>query len=323
MYLLTDIISFVKGSYPEEKKDLFDEFFVYKALDELIPINQNELNSYKDTIVDKNNRSGYLIFVDKFYIFQPYDQNEDVPIYYRTKYVKPITQPISLYSYIKNIPEFKNIKNIIQDEEEDHEKQDAKYDFDKVMDYYDNRDENKYVGIIDKDTSRKKSLEEQGAQDVFKIREKRAKVLDKKRGTGIPSLKGAVCTTKEKGEIEKVAKDLGIKFEKNVTRQDLCETIKNVMIEKEKTQTGDKKTYVMIPLNHPTYKFPLNLEDRIDYIKDEIKKNIPTKLNISKKKTKDGYNLIIEKDPILDEYKEFLEQYKPTKDKDGLYISIE
>jgi hypothetical protein len=323
MYLLTDIISFVKGSYPEEKKDLFDEFFVYKALDELIPINQNELNSYKDTILDKNNRSGYLIFVDKFYIFQPYDQNEDVPIYYRTKYVKPITQPISLYSYIKNIPEFKSVKNIMQDEEEEVHKQDLKYDFDMVMDYYDNRDENKYVGIIDKDVSRKKSLEEQGAEDVFKIREKRAKVLDKKRGTGIPSLKGAVCTTKEKGEIEKVAKDLGIKFEKNATRQDLCETIKNVMIEKERTQTGDKKTYIMIPENHPTYKFPLNLEDRIDYIKDQIKKNIPTKLNISKKKTKDGYNLIIENDKILDEYKDYLEQYKPTKDKDGLIINIE
>jgi superfamily II DNA or RNA helicase len=325
MHLLTDIISFVKGSYPEEKIDLFDEFFVYKALDELIPINQNELNSYKDTIVDKNNRNGYLIFVDKYYIFQPYDQNEDVPIYYRTKYVKPITQPISLYSYLKNIPEFKNLKNVIQEELEADEikKQENDYDFETVMDYYDGRDENKYIGIIDKDVSRKKSQDKHGIEDVFKLREKRAKVLDKKRGTGIPSLKGAVCTTKEKGEIEKIAKDLGIKFDKNITRQDLCENIRTTMIEKEKEQTGDKKkTYVMIPRNHPTLQFPLNLEDRFDFIKEEIKKKIPEKLSITKKKSKDGIVLFIENNKILDEYEEFLSKYKATKDKEGINIII-
>jgi hypothetical protein len=115
-YTVREIVEYVKYTYDKNKIDLFDEFFVYKALDELIPLNQNELNSYKDTIIDKNNRNGYLIFVDKYYIFQPYDQNEDVPIYYRTKYMKPITQPISLYSYLKNIPEFKNLKNTLQDE---------------------------------------------------------------------------------------------------------------------------------------------------------------------------------------------------------------
>ena len=38
--------------------------------------------------------------------------------------------------------------------------------------------------------------------DVFKIREPREKNLDKKRGTGIPTFKGAVCSTsKSKGYI--------------------------------------------------------------------------------------------------------------------------
>jgi superfamily II DNA or RNA helicase len=325
MYLLSDIISYVKGSYPQEKIDLFDEFFVYKALDELIPLNQNELNSYKDTIIDKNNRNGYLIFVDKYYIFQPYDQNEDVPIYYRTKYIKPITQPISLYSYLKNIPEFKNLKNTLQEELEAEEvkKQENTYDFETVMDYYDGRDENKYVGIIDKDVSRKKSQEKEDIGDLFKIREKRAKVLDKKRGTGIPSLKGAVCTTKEKGEIKKVANDLGVKLDKNQTRHELCDTLKNTMIEKEIHQTGDKKkTYMMIPANHPTYKFPLNLEDRYDMIKEEIKKKIPEKLSITKKKTSNGISMVIEKNKILDEYQDFLAKYNPTKEKDDLIILI-
>ena len=325
MYLLSDIISFVKGSYPQDKIDLFDDFFVYKGLDELIPLNQNELNSYKDTIIDKNNRNGYLIFVDKYYIFQPYDQNEDVPIYYRTKYMKPITQPISLYSYLKNIPEFKNLKNTLQDELEAEEikKQENTYDFETVMDYYDARNENKYVGIIDKDVSRKKSHDKEEVGDLFKIREKRAKVLDKKRGTGIPSLKGAVCTTKEKGEIEKVAKDLGVKLENNLTRHKLCDTLKNTMIEKEKLQIGDnKKTFMMVPANHPIYKFPLNLEDRFDMIKEEIKIKIPEKISITKKTTKDGISMIIEKNKILDEYEEFLSKYNPIKEKDNLVINI-
>ena len=40
------------------------------------------------------------------------------------------------------------------------------------------------------------------------------------------------------------------------------------MIEKEREQTGDKKkTYVMIPGNHPQYKFPLNIEDFSLFIK--------------------------------------------------------
>ena len=192
------------------------------------------------------------------------------------------------------------------------------------MDYYDGRDENKYVGIIDKDVSRKKSQETQEeVGDLFKIREKRAKVLDKKRGTGIPSLKGAVCTTKEKGEIEKVAKDIGLKEFKKMTRHELCDAIKNEMIEKEKNQTGDnKKTYMMVPGNHPLYTFPLNLEDRYEMIKDDIKKNIPTKLSISKKKTKDGVSLFIEKDKILDDYQTYLSKYNPKVEKEGITINI-
>jgi len=320
MYLLSDIVAYVRGSYTDEKIDLFDEFFVYKALDELIPLNQNELNSFKDTVIDKNNRSGYLIFVDKYYIFQPYDQNEDVPIYYRTKYVKPITQPISLFSYIKSMDKYKEYmeKNIIIDEDEDI-KEDNEYNFDKTMDYYDQRNENKYVGIIDKDTSRKKSKEEVGTGDVFKLREKRAKVLAKKRGTGIPSYKGAVCTTKEKPQIDKIAKDLGIKFDRTTTRHELCELIKNEMIKLEKYQTGDKKTYLMVPTNHPTLQFPLNIEDRIEYIKSELKNKIPIKLKYEKTKLE----LIVTADEKLDDYEYVFTDYKFIKKDKKFILSLE
>ena len=76
------------------------------------------------------------------------------------------------------------------------------------MDYYDDRKEFKFIGIIDKETNRRKSKRVEEIKDVFKIREKRDKVLDKKRGTGIPSLKGAVCaTSKQKEYLEELAKD--------------------------------------------------------------------------------------------------------------------
>ena len=263
MYLLVDILAYVKSSYPSSKQDLFDKFFVYKALDELIPANQNELNSYKDTIVDKNNRTGYLIFIDRYYIFQPFDQAENVPIYYRTTYVKPIMKPISMHTYLKNLPSYKEYQKKLLSEESLRETNMAEYDFESTKDYYENRDENKYVGVIDKDLNLKKSQEQQGTGDLFKLRDKRPKILDKKRGTGIQTLKGTVCTTKDKTYIEKVAKDLKLTSVANTTRQELCDNIRDKMLDLEKNQTGpNKKTYIMIPKNHPVYEFPYNVEDR-------------------------------------------------------------
>jgi hypothetical protein len=60
------------------------------------------------------------------------------------------------------------------------------YEFDN--DYYMEKDENFIVGIIDRIKNKQLQYE-----DVFKMREKRSKVLTKKRGTGITTLKGAVC----------------------------------------------------------------------------------------------------------------------------------
>jgi len=292
MYTLGDVLTYVKNSYSEDRRDLFDEFFVFKALDQLIPVTENDLNSYNDTIIDKDNRSGYIIFVDKYYIFQPFDQNEDVPIYYRTKYMKPITQSISLFNYLKNNELYKNYKDkkSLDDNDADgNEKEASGYEFYKIMEYYDTRDEFKYVGIIDKDLSRKKNVETGLDDDVFKIRGSRQKILDKKRGTGIPSLKGAVCTTKEKGYIENLAKELKLKSNLD-TRENLCELIKLKMLELEKYSYGDnKKTYVMIPANHPVYQFPYNLEDRGIYIEKQVKE-LSSKIDMSiHKNKKDEY----------------------------------
>ena len=77
------------------------------------------------------------------------------------------------------------------------------YDFESVLEYYDSRPEFKFVGIIDSESVIKKNLSVDKVNDVFKIREKRNKILEK-RGTGIPSLKGAVCSTSKVENIYKV-----------------------------------------------------------------------------------------------------------------------
>lgn len=332
MYTLGDILVYVKNTYNEDRRDLFDEFFVYKALDKLIPITENELNSFNDVVIDKDNRKGYLIFVDKYYLFQPFDQNEDVPIYYRTKYMKPITQSISLFNYLKNNELYVNYKNknTLDESHEGENNIDAGYDFNSVMEYYDGRDEFKYVGIIEKDISRKKNIESGLFDDVFKIREKRQKILDKKRGTGIPSLKGAVCTTKEKEYIEKLVRELKIKPDTK-TREKLCVLIKNKMLELEKYSTGtNKKTYMMIPANHPTFPFPYNLEDRLDHIKKYIKE-LNNKIEIeSKKITKnDKFEFILiikdnDKTKIYEnDINDIVEKYNGKKEKSEWVIKLD
>ena len=283
VYDLKTIVDYIKNSYDTDKKELFNDFFVQKGLDELIPITENDFNNFKDIIYDKTYRPGYLIYLDGYYLFQPFDENENAPMYYRTTYRPNYQSKLSLYNYLLNekfdvVNDLSTVSDEITDED--------LYNFDDVMDYYDNRKEFKFVGIVDKETNRRKSKRSDEVKDVFKIREKRDKILEKKRGTGIPSLKGAVCaTSKQKEYLEQLAKDVGVKItNKNSTRDDICNTIMDKLIELEKYSTGSKKmTYIMVPKNHPTLKFPLNLEDRVEYIKNEVNKLLSTNIKFTEK----------------------------------------
>ena len=262
VYNLQTIINYVRESYPSNKKDLFDDFFVQKALDELIPVTENDFNNFKDIIYDKNNRLGYLIYLDGYYLFQPFDEKETTPIYYRTNIIINPKSKLSLSNYLKN-------NNLIVTSDIES----VEYNFDSVMDYYDNRKEFEYVGIIDQQEKKNKNTQE--FIDVFKVREKRSKILNKKRGTGIPSLKGAVCVTaKSKEYLLNISKILKMKVDDNsFTRDGICDLIKNKLIDLEKYSTGkNKMTYIIIPYNHPIHKFPLNIEDRSEFIKVKVSK---------------------------------------------------
>lgn len=336
-YTLKSIVSYVKHSYDEDKRDLFDEFFVFKALDELIPITENDFISFKDTVIDKYNRPGYLIYIGSYYIFQPLDQNEDVPMYYRTTFDKSITQKLSLFNYLKNTVQYQTYKGqkVTGKEKENQiifSEEITSYNFEKTMDYYENRDEFKYVGIIDKEISRRKNKQSDEIKDVFKIREKRSKTLEKKRGTGIPSFKGAVCSTsKNKEYLENVAKELGAKFNLDETRTNICDKIRDRMLMLEKYEKGNI-TYIMIPANHPIYPFPYNIYDRLKFIKNQINDAIKFKIDLKvkeKKKTSGpekgmpSFYITIKDDAKLKEYESFLKKLKAIKEKNEWVIKIE
>lgn len=315
---LNEIISKVKKIYKGEQKDLFEPFFVYKALNELIPINENDFNNFQDTIYDKFNVPGYLIYRNNYYIFQPYEQNEDVPIYYRSNYTIDRYNELPLYNYIK----LNKMNNIIDDKLSDNiVKFDKKeiYDFHSILEYYNNKNENVIVGIIDKPNVSNKIITK-NIKDIFKIRFKKDKNNDKKRGTGIPTLKGTVCNiSKHKDDLIKICRVLNINIEKltDSNKDNICNIIKKRLLFLEKYSSNEKKnklTYVIIPFNHPIYKFPLNLEDRVQYIINNIKNKIPyeiittiNKLNTGifdniRDKSLISYELNIKNDNLFNSY---------------------
>ena len=320
LYTLKDIINYIKNSYEGDKKELFDDFFVFEALQELTPMSENDFNNFKDTIFDKYNRQGYLIYIDKFYIFQPFDQNENVPMYYRAVFDKPVQTQLSLHNYIRNVAKVHIDKSTIPKDEQITDKILTVYDFNSVMDYYDSREEFKYVGIIDKEPSKRKTKTAEELMDIFKIRDKRTKILYKKRSTGLSSLFGSVCpTSKDRKVLIKMAKQLDITTDNQHTRFDICDRIKHRLLFLEKyatTKEKNKFTYIMVPANHPTLKFPYNLEDRKDYTVNNVKEKIKFKIDLTIKENKikvEGKNVInytieIAHNHNLDEFKDFLKE---------------
>ena len=301
VYTLREILHEIKNTYKNEQKELFEDWFVYQALNKLVPVEKNEFINFKDTIYDKYNTAGYLIYRGFFYIFQPFEQDEDVPMFYRKNYTKELLNQLSLYSYLKSnklIDELDKIKSDIKESSKQE-----KYDFKSNQEYYDEREEFDIIGIIDTFSgNRKLTIGKEG--DVFKIRNKRDKILEKKRGTGIPSIKGAVCySSKDKNQLKKIANKINMtEYTKKNTRIDTCLQIRDRLLYLEKYSTGkDNITYMIIPYNHPKYIFPYNLEDRIRYVKDRFNEYQNSNIKFNYKKKNNG--IFLEKrDKKLDSY---------------------
>ena len=290
VYMYNEILEEIKKSFQQNQAELFEDYFLNQALEDMMPRSENDFNNYKDAIYDKYNRSGYLIQRGKYYIFQPFNENEDVPMYYRQHLEIEQNNQVSLNNFVKQKfhSVYKNVK--VQKEET---KVEIGYNFDDTFDYYEDREENFIVGIIDKNLNKLASDE----PDLFKIRPPRAKVLDKKRGTGIPTFKGAVCSTSKDKEylmklirmIPNITKTEIARIDKLI-REQICLEIRDKLLFLEKystTKDGNKITYMMIPSDHPIYQFPYNLEDRIKYKMKQVNKLAGHSIDILTKKQKD------------------------------------
>lgn len=218
-----------------------------------------------------------------------------------------------LSDYLQNLPEFSEMQKETEQVTEDKLALSA-YDFDSTHEYYDSREDNDIiVGIIDKEISRRKTSQADEVKDVFKIRPKREKLLEKRRGSGIFSLLGSVCATSKKHSyLSEIAEKLGIKIKNaDVPRTSICDQIKDKLFHLEKYST-DNKTYLMIPKNHPVHKFPLNLADRTKSIVSKISDKIKFDIGLKSNKLKDPktklpiYEITFNNSNNLEEFKDYL-----------------
>jgi DNA polymerase III delta prime subunit len=327
VYLYEEILDEIKNSFNKQSLELFEDYFLDQALEDMMPKSENDFNNFNDTIYDKFNRPGYLIQRTKYYIFQPFDENEDVTMFYRQHLPLKNTNMVSIDNYVKQ--KFGNIKINDNNEVENTKNEKIGYNFEDVLEYYNEREENFIVGIIDKNFNKLVSDD----IDLFKVREPKSKNIDKKRGTGIPTFKGAVCSTaKDKSYLIKLIKKIPnisaneIERINKLTRDLICNELKEKLLYLEKystTKDGNKKTYVMIPYDHPIYEFPYNLEDRIKDRINKINKIIGRKIDITVTKNKDlSYMLTFKNETFMNEYKNKFEglNFKLNKNEWSLLI---
>ncbi len=327
VYLYKELEEIIKSSFKKRQEELFDNYFLDKALEDMMPKSENDFNNYKDTIYDKYNRPGYLIQRGKYYIFQPFDDNEDTPMYYRVNYEFDTENMTPVKNYVET-----KFGKVIEKEVKEEKKEivsKKEYDFASVMDYYEKRNENFIVGIIS--MNQNKLISE--SNDTFKIRPPLQKSDSKKRGTGIYSLTGAVCaTSKDKEFLLKVIKKLkglvsdiindDVNIENSLgTRENMCNYIMKLLLFLEKYSTSkdeNKITYVMVPADHKVYPFPYNMEDRVKHIIKQITNLIDRDFDYVVKKEKNGkfegmkglvnYNIEVKSNKYIDAHRKEMEQ---------------
>jgi len=321
LYLYDELLSIITKSYKINKAELFENKFLDIALEQLMPQTENDFNNFRDIIYDKYNRLGYVIQRGKYFIFQLFNESEQIPIYYRKNINIIETNLVSINNYVKqNYKDyFKNTEKVINITAIE-----KKYDFDNILDYYNSREENFIVGIVDKNYNKNVSNED----DIFKIRPPLIKNVDKKRGIGISSFKGNTCSTyKDKKYLFNLLIKLDPQYKtKNINKHDICNLLKKTLLDLEKygtTKDKNKKTFMIIPFNHPIYIFPYNLEDRILYIINNINKKIGFKINYTVSKNNKSYEITIpnELKNNLSSCKELLDKYD-FKIKNNNYTTI-
>lgn len=267
VFQISQILHKVYEIFKKDKKEsLFKKWYVYNALTSLIPKSNNDFNNFNYNIFDKYGNKGYLIYCGRYYIFQAINLEKNVPMYYRENNITSLQTNISLNDFLSVNLKNDNLKNEIK-----------QYDFESTDYYYENRTDNDFVGTVDKPTNIKKIKEDNELSDVFKLRKYMPHNVSKKRAEGLP-IRGSICGTFGNNEyLLNVSKSVGIeslifkkknnknKKKKLISRFSICKLLKQRMFELEKYSTNNIN-YLIVPFNHPTIPFPLNLKDRVDLI---------------------------------------------------------
>lgn len=228
--------------YDEDKKELFDKFFLFRALTELMPVTEAERLNFNDFVVNRYNIEGYIVFHDGYYSFEPLRPEESVD----NEGISESTEGVrSLNDFIITSEKKPTVQRFVFPSEEGLTKQ-----------------ENFIVGTIDDDAN---------GNEVFRIRPPRKAKVEKKREKGLPTVKGSVCHfSKSVPQLQSILKKLGGKIptkpEMAKNRHILCNLIKERLVYME-THAGTKgipnKRFLVVPKNHPTLPYPLNRKDRI------------------------------------------------------------
>ena len=124
-------------------------------------------------------------------------------------------------------------------------------------------------------------------------------------------------------EIKKVFQNLKIPFNPKLSRIELCNQVRDKLYELEK-YSNDGLTYLIIPSNHPVIPFPLNLKDRVEFIKQKLTKKCEnTTINVSSKieNKKKIYTITIKKSKEIENNEEFITELGFVKNKDS-YVMI-
>jgi superfamily II DNA or RNA helicase len=208
---------------------LKNEFFLYRALEDLTPITDEKKNAYNEIFVDNYNRLGYLIYRSGYYIFQQWLAEEYMPIYYRSR-------PPALPSQKTDLKNFLKMKNLLPEKS----RKKSLNDFESNMTYYQQYLEGPYVGIIELGP---------GGSEIFKVRVRQMK-SDFRRGKGIVSYRGAVCDKKSTAWLLEACDELKAKVTNRRNRQHICEQLRKRLEVLEATQP---LTYLIMPSNHPQF----------------------------------------------------------------------
>jgi hypothetical protein len=271
MYTLEEIRTHVLEQIDPAKRPMYDDFFIYRALSRLMPTTKEQMTNFANPVTNQYNVMGYISYKDGMYRFHAFGDH-DLPNYYSGEFRKPLSSNINLVSFLDVLDRVSNKHSVVSQRVVSGDE----YDFDTGSYYYTNHPtgENSWVGLVDKpDVSTHLRYTEDG--DVFKIRKSRPKVLDKKRAFGQSTTMGSVCqTSMKKDELRRIATKLGVtkkELGNEQNRVPLCMMIYERLkfLERYATEDGPipKFVYLIIPINHPSLVFPLNLVDRIEYIK--------------------------------------------------------